>query len=500
MVDVFISKGNSTFIQVNSNEPSIIADISDHFSFEIPNKLFNPAVKYGNWDGVIHLFNTSRNTLYLGLAKELINFLKTKGYSYKIDDDLVSSDNYSSADILKLIQKNMVLSTDGVKISPYDYQLDAVTYMINNNRSIVLAATSAGKSLILYLTIRLYQLQEEMKGKKIIIIVPSSGLVEQMYNDFCDYSELDPNWDVSEQCQKISGKYKKDLISNVIITTWQSAKNIPTETINFEAGAVFVDECHGCRGEVLKTILEGLTDVSVRHGLTGTLDNIVSNEFLIQGLLGPAKRIVKAIDLMKNGAASKIDIHVLMLEYPDEIKKELQLLKDECEQGTEKYRLEMDFLSICDERNKVIKNITEAYDGNSLILYNNLLHGESIANCLNNVLTINGEVKIDEREDIRQQIESENGVNLVASYGTCSTGISIKKLHNLILASPSKSIVRVLQSVGRMMRKHSSKERGYVIDIVDVLGDNCYCVKHALERIKYYRNEQFNIRYINIKL
>lgn len=500
MPDVTIKKYNETYMQILSDEPSLLADICERFSYEIPNKQYNPKVKYGGWDGVIRLYNMNTNLMYLGLHDMLLAFLKGRGTTYSTDIKKPSV-KLSNDDISSLIQDTMVVSTSGVKIDPYPYQLDAIRHMINSKRSVVLAATSAGKSLILYLTIRIYQtFFDELEDKKIMVVVPSAGLVEQMYNDFEDYSKLDPSWDVGDECQKIAARYSKDITKNIIITTWQSASKFDHEYMNNILGAVFVDECHSCKGTVLKSMLEKLYSVSIRHGVTGTLDNVESNEMMIQGVLGPSKRIVSAIDLMKNGAATVVDIHQIMLEYPDDIKEALDAAKDELTEGTEKYALEMGFIETYAPRNEFIKNITESYEGNTLILYSHLAHGELIEQSLKDTVCINGDVKISEREDIRQMMETSDDINLVASYGTCSTGISIKKLHNLVLASPSKSVIRVLQSVGRMMRKHKTKDRSYIIDIVDNLGDECYSVRHAIERLKYYRNEQFNINYIVIKL
>lgn len=499
MPDVTISKYNETYMHIESTEESILSDICEYFSFEIENRQFNPSVRYGKWDGIIRLFNRRTNLMYIGLHDKLIEVLKQHGHSFRSTVSIGGGD-LTNNDLLSVIRENIPVSTEGVTIEPYPYQLDAIRHMVNSDRSVVLAATSAGKSLILYLTIRMYQLMPAFEDVRMMVVVPSSGLVEQMYNDFDDYSQLDDNWDVSDQCQRVSGKYSKSLSKNIIITTWQSATKLDAQELNETVGAVFVDECHTCKGTVLKDMLERLDTVGIRHGLTGTLDNVESNELMIQGLLGPSKRIVSAIDLMNNGAATVVDIHQITINYPDSAKKYLETLKSECKEGTEKYRVEMEFIESYEPRHEMIKTICDSYAGNTLLLYSHLAHGEALTEVLDNTLSINGDVKVLEREEIRQQMEREYGVNLVASYGTCSAGISIKNLHNMVLTAPSKSVIRVLQSVGRMMRKHKSKERAFIIDIVDNLGDDCYSVSHACERLKYYRNEQFNIRYLDISI
>ena len=272
MADLTITKLNDVYMKVQCAETYMELDLHDEFSFEVPGAEFDIRVKRGQWDGIKKLYNRKTKRLYTGLLFKLLTVADKKGWSTHIDPDLLpSSDQLEDEDLQTLVELFNPHS-DGNPIDPFDYQLESVKYMLNMDRSVVLAATSAGKSLMLYMATRIYQLLDEMVDKKIFIVVPSISLVEQMYSDFADYSNFSGSkWTVSSHCQKISGKYSKNVDKQIIITTWQSMDKLP-HYIYEDIGAIFVDETHTASAKTLTNILERCTTTKFRHGLTGTLD------------------------------------------------------------------------------------------------------------------------------------------------------------------------------------------------------------------------------------
>lgn len=503
-----IKKVNEVYMKIETSEPSIVNDIDNHFTFMSPNAQFDSRFQSGKWDGKIHIFNKKTKMLYSGILFDLMAFLDKVKLPYRIDPELIPATFNVEPEDIKQLEDIIPVSSGGNDISLYDYQLEAVSTALNMQKAVLLAATSAGKSLVLYMWARIIQMQmlADDDSGKILIIVPRASLVEQLYSDFEDYSKKDTNWHCHTQCQKIASKYGKTFHNNIIISTWQSLAKIDPDVLNESIGAVAVDETHTASASSLKSTLIALKGCKYRIGVTGTLDNSTCNQMLIQGLLGPAVRIVSAKELMDMGAATKIKIDFIVLKYPEHVKEQLANTKKALQDSKTIYNKnsiprkcygeEMEIVESYIPRLDFIKDLTEAYEGNTMIFHNKLDQGALLEKHLDNTLVINGDVDVDKREEIRALIEkSKTDVNLIASFGTSSAGFSCKNLHNLIFASPTKSVVRVLQSVGRMMRLHETKDYAYIIDIVDDLGDDCYCLKQAEERLSYYYDQDFEVNF-----
>lgn len=499
---VTIQRINEVWMKVTCNEPYMEMDISDRFQFEVANAQFDPRVKYGRWDGIKRLYNRKTKRMHCGLLYELLKLADKQGWKTNIDPTLMpDAEQLEDEDLDELI-KFINPHTDGNPIDPYDYQREAVKYMLNMDRSTVLAATSAGKSLIIYLAIRIYQLMDEMDGKRIFISVPSKALVEQLYNDFEDYSNFEgSNWHPRNFVQKISGDYSKRVEAPIVITTWQSMQKLP-HWIFEDMGAIFVDETHTASAKVLTGILEKAINTKHRHGLTGTLDEVECNQLVIQGLLGPAKRIVSAKELIDKGRASEIVVRMSLLDYPQSMKREMAQVKKNID-PKKGYTYEIEELNKNPYRREFILSMIKSMPGNSLVLFDRVEeYGEELYEEFKkhhpNTFLIVGKVGAEEREQIRVSMEEYEDAVIFASFGTMQQGVSIKKLKNMFIISSSKSKVRILQSIGRMMRLHTSYKNSTVFDIVDDLTfDNKpnYCLKHAEERIRFYNNEQFIVKF-----
>lgn len=520
MTDVIIQKVDETWIKILTDK-SIELDIQEHFSFKSNNE-YDPRIAKGQWDGVIRLYNRQTKKLYFGLLLELLQYLTTMNFSYDIDSALLpSNDQLDDEDIDELI--NFIdPHCNGSKIVPYDYQRDAFKYMMNMSRTVCLAATSAGKSLIIYLALRAYLLMPEFKGKHIFISVPSIALVEQLFSDFDDYSNK-PNrdWNPVHYIQKVSGKYTKEITKPVVITTWQSMQNLPL-WIYEDIGGIFVDEAHSASASVLGNIIKNCTKSIFRHGLTGSLNNFEADVLVIQGLLGPKKKFVTAKELIDQNRASKLLIHASIIEYPEEKCQELHTIKHDIKEkyknnpykkkqiGMMSWNAELDFLNEMEERRKLICDFVHTVKGNSIILFDRVenfgipLYGMYKAIYPDETcFLIVGDVSGDAREKIRNCLEQYDNAKIFASFGTMKQGVSIKKLHNAFLLTSGKAKIKIIQTLGRLMRLHKTKQHALVFDMIDDLTyqkSPNISLNHAKDRIKLYHTEQHSIEFTNYKI
>jgi superfamily II DNA or RNA helicase len=485
MSHLIISKKNEVYLHVQA-EPHVYYELADQFTFEVPGAKFSPAYKKKFWDGKIRLFNTHKGEIYVGLLDKIIQFCKDHEYTY----EFVESKYYGLP-----FEVNEMISKPGVKdymtaISkhkPRSYQIEGVYDALRHNRKLLISPTASGKSLMIYSIVRYFV----EKGENTLIVVPTTSLVEQMYKDFAEYG-----WDVGSYCHKIYAGKERETDSQVIITTWQSIYKLPRKY--FERFSVVVgDEAHQFKSKSLISIMTKLADAKYRYGFTGTLDGTQTHKWVLEGLFGPSYKIIKTDELMKKGHLAKLDINVLLLKHPPN--------------KFETFEEEVQYIITHDRRNKFIKNLALDLKGNTLILYARVEgHGQPLYELINNskvdsrhVFFVHGGVATEDREQIREITEKEENAIIVASYGTFSTGINIKRLHNVIFASPSKSRIRNLQSIGRVLRKGNRKVKATLYDIADDISYKSrknYTLNHLIERIKVYNEENFDYDIVNIPL
>ena len=485
MSHLVISKKNEVYLSIQS-EPHIYYELADQFTFEVPGAKFSPAYKNKYWDGKIRLFNVNTKEIYVGLLDRVVQFCKDHEYTY----DFVINKHYGSPfEINEMISKAGVKDymTAICKYSPRSYQVEGVYDALRHNRKLLISPTASGKSLMIYSIVRYFV----EKGKSTLIVVPTTSLVEQMYKDFADYG-----WDVGSFCHKIYAGKERETDSQVIITTWQSIYKLPRKY--FERFSVVVgDEAHQFKSKSLISIMTKLADAKYRYGFTGTLDGSQTHKWVLEGLFGPSYKIIKTDELMKKGHVATLDINVLLLKHPP---NKFETFEDEIQ-----------YIITHDRRNKFIRNLALDLKGNTLILFARVEgHGLPLYELINNnsleqrhVFFVHGGVDTVDRENVRDITERENNAIIVASYGTFSTGINIKNLHNVIFASPSKSRIRNLQSIGRILRKGNNKSRATLYDIADDISFKSrknYTLNHLIERIKIYNEEKFNYDIVNIPL
>jgi superfamily II DNA or RNA helicase len=509
MTDIIITKTNEVWMKVVCSEVYMELDLKDEFRFYVPSSEHDIRFKKGQWDGYKNLYDRRSKRMYIGLLLRLIELAVKRGWKLDIDPDLLPSDESLDIDDIKEIVKSLNIHSNGKPIEPYDYQLDAIMYMLNMGRTVPLAATNAGKSLILYIVIRTYQLLDEFKNKTIFLVVPSTTLVEQMYSDFKDYSTDSKgycDWHVNTHAQKISGDYAKYIEKQIVIITWQSMIKLPFETYD-DIGAIFIDETHTAKASSLVNILERCTYTKYRHGVTGTLDGTECNELVIQGLLGPVKRIITAKETIDIGKSCTLEVVMCLLDHPKHIREFVYNQKLKV-QHKNRFQKEIEIVNQLEYRRKFILDFIEAIPGNSIVLFDRVdNYGRELYEAYKlrneNTFLIVGDVKTKDRTDIKDSVETHDDCTIFASFGTMQQGISVNKFHNMFIVSSSKSVIRILQSIGRMMRKHETKDVARIYDLTDDLtydNQENYVMKHAMERIQMYSNEQHMIKFERFSL
>jgi superfamily II DNA or RNA helicase len=492
MADISIRKKDEVFLKVDS-EPSIAQELSDHFCFEVPGAKFHPLYKSRMWDGKVRLFSMFTKELYVGLLDYVEKFAKERDYSIDYSQYVQTADAVTLDMVKDFVDGlNLSLPQNG-KVR--EYQLEAIYKAILDGRKLLLSPTGSGKSLIIYCLIRWH----EKFGRRQLIVVPTTSLVEQMYSDFQSYSENN-GWKSSEHCHRIYGGHEKSNQYDVVISTWQSLYKLPKPFFSgFEV--VYGDEAHNFKAKSLTSILTKCVSTPYRIGTTGTLDGTKTHKLVLEGLFGPVLKVTSTKKLITDKALADLKIFNLILEYPDEIKKANRKFS---------YQEEMDFLVGFEPRNKFIRNLAIRQETNTLVLFQYVeKHGKILYEMIKekdpnrNVFFVYGGTDTEQREEIRRLTETEKDAIIVASYGTFSTGINIKNLHNIIFASPTKSRIRNLQSIGRGLRTSENKDSCNLYDIGDDLSwktKKNYTLLHMIERIKIYNDEHFTYKIVKVSL
>jgi superfamily II DNA or RNA helicase len=478
---LIITKVNEVYMQIES-EAVIRQELHDFFSFAVPGAKFMPAFKNRMWDGKINLFNTMTKELYLGLLPYVEHFAVERDYSIEASEEINAQENFS------LNEGKEYISNLKLKLIPRDYQTDAFVHCIRNHRGLIVSPTASGKSFIIYLLAEYYQ-------KKTLLIVPTISLVHQMRSDFIEYGMHEDDIHII-----MSGE-EKTTDRSVVISTWQSIYKMRKDYFA-DFDVVIGDECHQFKAKSLTSIMTKLVDCKYRFGFTGTLDGTETNKLVLEGLFGKAKQFVKTKELIDSDHLSAFKIKCLVLKHTDEEKKLASKMN---------YQNEMDYIVGHNRRNKFIQNLTISLNGNTLLLFQYVdKHGKILYDMISKkvqegrkVFFVYGGTDADTRENIRSITENETNAIIIASYGTFSTGINIRNLHNIIFASPSKSRIRNLQSIGRGLRKGEAKDKAVLFDISDDLRHKAkvnYTLNHFAERVKIYNSEEFEYKIYNINL
>lgn len=484
MSDLILHKKDEAYIQFECDR-NVAQELSDFFCFYVPGFQFTPAYKSRMWDGKIRLADLRNFTIYHGLVPYIETFCKERNYTLEIDSDVNSTENYS------VVEAEQFISTLNIPLEVRDYQLKSFVHAVRNKRILLLSPTASGKSLIIYLILRHLQLE----NKKGLLIVPTTSLVEQMYKDFADYG-----YDSDQYCHRQYSGKEKHTNMFLTITTWQSIYKNDKEYFE-QFDFVLGDEAHQFKAKSLTTILTGCSNASYRIGTTGTLDGTQTHKLVLEGLFGPVYKATSTAELMEKGQLAAFKIKCLILKYDESI----------CKQARDwDYQSEIDYIVKSKPRNEFIKNLVLSLKGNTLVLFQFVeKHGKELHALIKehaknrHVFFVFGGTDVEVRESVRAITEKEKDAIIVASYGTFSTGVNIRNLHNIIFASPSKSRIRNLQSIGRGLRLGDDKEEATLFDIADdfrVGKYTNYSLHHFVERVKIYDDEKFKYKFYNINL
>ncbi len=486
MQNIIVDKVNDVYIRIDA-DASIRRELSEYFSFEVPGYKFTPQFRNRVWDGKIRLYSYATGQLYVGLYPYLKDWCKKKDVHIVESSEILAFNDAIAADIDGLI-KSYDLS-----ITPRDYQINAFKYALEYDRGLILSPTASGKSLIIYMLCRHYL---NMIDNNILIIVPTTSLVEQLYKDFKDYG-----FNVEKNVSRNYHGYDIEEDKRIVISTWQSLYKMPKDFFE-NYGAVIGDEAHLFKAVSLTKIMTKLVDCKYRIGLTGTLDDSKTHKLVLQGLFGMVNKVISTTELIERKQLADLKIMCLNLKYPEEEAKKVYGVK---------YFEELEYLTQNNARNKYIRNLALALNGNTLCLFQLVeKHGEILYKLIKEkvdpkrkVFFVYGGTETNDREKIRAITEKSDNAIIIASFGTFSTGINIRNLHNIVFSSPSKSPIRILQSIGRGLRLKDNKSNATLYDISDDLtykGKKNFTLTHFQERVELYNREGFNYEIHSVDL
>ena len=481
-----ISKVNEVYLELEVNE-DVSRELSDYFTFEVPGAKFMPQYRNRMWDGKIRLFSPRNGRIYVGLLPYVKEYCSKKSIEYIIEKG-VENDRNVLRESVRDFAESLRPKSRGNPIQFRDYQIDAIWHAIQSNRCLLLSPTASGKSLIIYTLVRYYNLM----NLKTLILVPTTSLVEQMYSDFIDYG-----WE-DKYIHRVYAGMDKGSKKPVVISTWQSIYKLHRPYFA-QYGCIIGDEAHLFKAKSLTDIMAKSGEVRYRFGLTGTLDGTQTHRLVLEGLFGQVKKIISTKELIDRGTLAQLDIDCIVLKHTEEEAKRVRYYT---------YAEEINYLVSHPKRNKFIENLCKNIKGNTLLLFQLVeKHGVLLYNEIKTldrkVFFVYGGTTTETREKIRAITEKETNAIIVASYGTFSTGINIRAINNIVFASPSKSRIRVLQSIGRGLRQSDDKSRVKLFDVSDNITYKSrpnFTYRHFLQRLNIYKEEQFKYEINRINL
>ena len=486
MPNIVIKKKNEVYLTVEA-EAHVHYELSEFFCFEVESaKFMQRQQRYKRWDGKIRLYSPGTGEIYVGLLDYLTDWAYEHGYSWEFEESKFFGHPKDENEFITPESVVGFVKSLGVPHKVRDYQYRAIWEALRYNRRLLLSPTASGKSLMIYSLVR-YHIKAD---RNILIVVPTTSLVEQMYKDFEEYG-----WMASKYCHKIYAGAEKYTDHQVVITTWQSVYKEPRKWFD-RFDVVIGDEAHLFKAKSLTSLMGKLHECKYRIGFTGTLDGANVNQLVLEGVFGRCSQVTRTAQLMQEGHVAKLKVKIVLVKHEEKL--------------FEGYQDEIGYLVEHEGRNKFIRNLACDLKGNTLVLFNYVeRHGVPLYEMINSyterpVHFVHGGVDVNDREDIRLLTEQSDNAIIVASYGTFSTGINIKRLHNVIFASPSKSRVRNLQSIGRVLRKGENKSQAILYDLADDTSKGAsrrnYTLNHLIERVKVYNEEKFDYEILDVKI
>ena len=445
------------------------------FEIEKPGARYLPSVRLGRWNGKVSYFSLGGST-FVNLLDQIIPIIDQYDYDIELEDlrTYRTVFDFDRVDALTFSDKTWPKGhvKEGEPIIFRDYQVDVVNTALTNLQSLQEVATGAGKTLI---TAAL-SLAVEKYGRS-IVIVPNKSLVVQTEEDYINLG-LDVGVYFGD---------RKELNKTHTICTWQSLNNLLKSTQAGEADftiqdmiegvvCVIIDEVHQAKAEVLKTLLTGVfSHIPIRWGLTGTIPKAAFDQLALLVSLGPVVGKLAASELQEMGVLAQCHVNIVQLKDKREFKD---------------YQAELKFLTTDSLRLDTIARLIDKIkdSGNTLILVDRITAGKELVERLPGSVFVSGETKLTERKEEYDEIRTSDHKILVATYGVAAVGINIPRIFNLVLLEPGKSFVRVIQSIGRGIRKAEDKDS---VEIWDITSDCKFAKRHLTQRKTFYKEANY---------
>ncbi len=450
-------------------------ELSNKFKYEIPGARYLPAVRLGRWDGKVGFFQLGGST-YINLLPEILPYLDSRGYDIDLQDVREYQTQFEFEEVSEATFSHKVWPAKhpmaGQPVVLRDYQIEIINKFLVNPQCIQEVATGAGKTLI---TAAL-SYSCESHGRT-LVIVPNKSLVTQTEADYINLG-LDVGVYFGD---------RKEFGHQHTICTWQSLNILLKNTKGGEADitimefledvvCVMVDEVHMAKADALKTLLTGvMAHVPIRWGLTGTIPKEAYEQVSLLCSLGPVVGKLSASELQEQGVLANCHVNILQLvdyvEYKD-------------------YQSELRYLLETDKRLDYIAQLVENIrsSGNTLILVDRIAPGRQLVEKIRDAVFVSGGTKADERKETYDDVATSEDKVIVATYGVAAVGINIPRIFNLVLVEPGKSFVRVIQSIGRGIRKAEDKD---FVQIWDITSTCKFAKRHLTTRKKFYTEANY---------
>lgn len=477
-----INVRDEAFAVISGLEKTHLDYFYEKYGIRAPNYFFNPLYKMGRWDGKIRYFQ-STGTTYAYLLEEIVPILIKYGYEVKLNDQR-NPNIIRPEPITETFLSYANHMDSGQPLMMRDYQVEAVNVLLEAGNGICIAGTGAGKTLTCAALVKAY----DSHGVRSLTIVPDTTLIKQTKSEYVNIG-LD------------TGEYsgdEKTLDHQHVVSTWQALKNNPAVVSTFQM--VIVDECHGLKGNVLtKLLTEHAHQMVYRFGFTGTLPKEESDRMAVHVAVGPVRFSKPANELIAEGMLSDLQINVYQLE--EDLRKQYdQYIEEECTTAPPTYTqfkdsyfpdfaTEKSYLQRKQARIEWIAQLLMLYSddkkGNVLCLVDSIPFGRRLAECIPNAIFVNGQdVKSPaKRKEVYDMFKDRDDLVVIATVHIAGTGLSINRIFNLVFVDVGKSFIRVIQAIGRGLRKASDKDS---VLVTDICSDLKYGKKHFRERVKYY--------------
>jgi len=492
---------NKKYLVIDSCTELEYEQLKSSLTKKIEGWRFHPLVKKKVWDGSITFIKG--NKVPAGLWKEVIDICKEYDLPFTLNGITNIFDSALTVETFNTWVSDFFKNSD---IKPRDYQVDAAYKILRYRRCLAELATSAGKTLISFMVVA-YML-EQLGKKKILMIVPNVSLVVQASGDFEQYNKSR----VPIRIQQIYAGVKLRPSSNIVIGTYQSLVKYDEEYFS-QFDAVFVDETHKAKATSIQTIMDKCWHCDYRFGLSGTIPKRGTvSRLSLMSAMGPLVTQIKANYLQDEGHIAKCKVLQIHMDYATDAQKEAFSFLSKSPQDRQKlFSLEQNFINENERRLDFVCNVVKKSTSNSLVLFHKIAYGEKLYKRLKEITDkkvyyVDGSVNADIREEFKARMEKNDDVIIVASYGTFSTGISIKNIHNVFFTESFKSEVIIRQSIGRGLRLHSNKDVVKIYDFIDdfryKIDDHDwlnYIYRHGMERRKIYKEEKFPFEVQNIR-